>query len=266
MPPFLPNKEASTYKMVLENLVKHGLSDPQQIHLDFEPSASKAAKCVFPNCKVIGCDTHWKRCLRERMSKVGLLSYYNQDVQIQTAIRKLWALSLVPVEDVVDTWQELQKEVPVMDEDDMDEEVAQHYNKAIEDFLHYFEQTWIGLINRRTEVRGRPKVPFPIWNKYREVVDGVARTNNASESWNSASKLGLPRKPSVWTVLDTIKKEESLARYKIVASVQGSESDSHPGRTKKIKDADERLREVVGKYSSLPRDEYLSIVAAYYNE
>jgi len=37
------------------------------------------------------------------MSKVGLLSYYNHDVQIQTAIRKLWALSLVSIEDAVDT-------------------------------------------------------------------------------------------------------------------------------------------------------------------
>ena len=60
------------------------------------------------------------------------------------------------------------------------------------------------------------KEPFPIWNVYnREVVDGDPSTNNVSESWISASKL------------DTIKIEKSLAQYKIIANVQGSECESH---------------------------------------
>ena len=59
------------------------------------------------------------------------------------------------------------------------------------------------------------KVPFPIWTVCnRKVVDGYPSTNNASESWISASKL------------DTIKMEKSLAYYKIIANVQGSECES----------------------------------------
>ena len=50
---------------------------------------------------------------------------------------------------------------------------------------------------------------------YREVFDGDPSTNNASESWVSASKL------------DTIKIDKSLAQYKIFENVQGSGHKSH---------------------------------------
>ena len=52
-------------------------------------------------------------------------------------------------------------------------------------------------------------------NKNIELVDGDHRINNASKSWNYASKL------------DTFKIEESLAQYKNVANVQGSKCDNH---------------------------------------
>ena len=50
---------------------------------------------------------------------------------------------------------------------------------------------------------------------YREVVNGDPSTNNASESWISASKS------------DTIKMEKFDAQYKIIANVEGSERVSH---------------------------------------
>ena len=53
-------------------------------------------------------------------------------------------------------------------------------------------------------------------NSYnRKVVDGDQGTNNALESWISAS------------MLDTVKMDKSLALYKIIAKVQGSERESH---------------------------------------
>ena len=50
---------------------------------------------------------------------------------------------------------------------------------------------------------------------YREFVNGDPRTNNASKSVISASKL------------DTIKMEKFLAQYKIIANVQESEYKRH---------------------------------------
>ena len=50
---------------------------------------------------------------------------------------------------------------------------------------------------------------------YREVLDGDPSTNNASESWISASKL------------DTIKIEKSFPQNKIIANFQGNECESY---------------------------------------
>ena len=50
---------------------------------------------------------------------------------------------------------------------------------------------------------------------YREIFYGDSNTNDASESWISASKL------------DTIKIEKSLAQYKTIANIQGSELESN---------------------------------------
>ena len=54
--------------------------------------------------RIVCCDTHWKRCIRTNLQKFHLMSFYNQDAQVQTYIRKLWSLSLVPPEDVVKVW------------------------------------------------------------------------------------------------------------------------------------------------------------------
>ena len=61
----------------------------------------KALKIVYPESNIVACDTHWKRALRTNLQKIGLLSDYNQDTYLQTFVRKLWSLSLVPLDDVV---------------------------------------------------------------------------------------------------------------------------------------------------------------------
>ena len=91
---------------------------------------------------------------------------YNQDENLQTFIRKLWSLSLVPIEDVVNVWEELEKIVPVLTEEDADEDDIQEFNNCTEQFLLYFEQTWIGSKNPRTHLRGKPIFQFKYWNKY----------------------------------------------------------------------------------------------------
>ena len=153
------------------------------------------------------------------MQKCGLLTYYNEDPQVQTFIRKLWALSLVPISDIVKCWELLKKMIPVGDDEEMDEEVAQDFNHAMEHFMLYFEQTWIGSLNKRTKIRGKPRFSFDSWNKYNEVLAEDEITTNVSEAWNSVVKMTLPMKPSIWTVIEQFRKEEALARQKILGSV-----------------------------------------------
>ena len=129
----------------------------------------------------------------------------------------------------------------------------------------YFEQTWIGVKNPRTNVRGKPKFAIKTWNKFNQVKNGEETTTNVSEAWNSASKLSLQMKPSIWAVLAALRKEESLARAKLHSSAMGDNVENHPGRTKKREERATKLREILMKYEKVQMKEYLDLVASFYN-
>ena len=55
-----------------------------------------------------------------------------------------------------------------------------------------------------------------LWVKYDAIKAGREDlTSNNSEAWNSASKVSIPMKPSIWVVCKAIKQEEGLARAKL---------------------------------------------------
>jgi hypothetical protein len=57
----LPDKCWTTYRSCMVKMKELGVVSPDKIHLDFESAAIKAAKEVWPDSKIFGCDTHWKR-------------------------------------------------------------------------------------------------------------------------------------------------------------------------------------------------------------
>ena len=66
----LPTKELVTYQAMFNNI--KGLlgedSPPEKIHLDFEAATIRACKETFLMIDIIGCQVHWKRCLRSKVS------------------------------------------------------------------------------------------------------------------------------------------------------------------------------------------------------
>ena len=54
----LPNKEYLTYFICMKKMESLGVINVKKLHLDFEISAIKAVNQVWPDAKVIGCDTH----------------------------------------------------------------------------------------------------------------------------------------------------------------------------------------------------------------
>ena len=262
----LPAKDYPTYQLVLENLKAKGVPAPHNFHVDFEAASIKAVKAVYPESNIVGCDAHWKRAIRKKLQKFGLTTNYQEDVSFQTYIRKLWCLSLVPEDEGVCAWEMLEELVPSMEEQDDDDDEARDFNASMEQFLLYFEQTWIGTKKPRTQHRGRPKFEMKTWNKCRQVTDGKEITNNGSGSWNSASKLSMARKPNIWAVLVLIRKEEGLARLKVQTSVEGVGVDSNPGRSQRFEGKKSRLREILAKYWTVDLGEYLDMTAQFYND
>ena len=149
------------------------------------------------------CDTHWKWALRSNQSSLGLLPYIHRYTEVQTFVRKMWALSYVPKDKIVWVWEEFIRPVipvyagPTNDKEDMFDPLDQNNcNSTLESWVLYCERTWIGAMVIKTKNRGKPKFKYDLWNKYEEVKLGITDlTNNHSETYNCAQKLTLQNKP-----------------------------------------------------------------------
>ena len=223
--------------------------------------------------KIITCDFHWKQCIMRKLQDLGLKKYFSSDLEIQTFVRYLWCLTLVPPDQVVNAWDQfVKKNVPELDEDnfedDDDKTEAASLNLAIQQLILYFENTWIGGENKRNpEIpRRKPKFPVFLWNKYEDVVNNEQLTNNRSETWNSVSKLDKIKNASLWTVLDTIRKEEALGRGKLLSAAVGSSPVDHPARKMKEEKRREQLKDILGKWGEVDLSGYFAMLAGHYND
>ena len=97
----------------------------------------------------------------------------------------------------------MKKNIPEVDEDAIEDEEDQAagaaFNMAMQQFVLYFESTWIGSKNTRNPAmsRRKPKFEHKLWNKYNAVIDDDEGTNNRSGNWNSVSNLGMNMNPSI---------------------------------------------------------------------
>ena len=92
------------------------------------------------------------------------MAAYNSDARLQQFVRYVWALSLIPEEDITKVWERfVEKNVPEVEED----EWANVEPGDLEGFVSYVENTWIGGTNRRTGRKQNPKFRHALWNKTR---------------------------------------------------------------------------------------------------
>ena len=270
----LPNKEAITYKKVFSFLKDElDISAPQRFYCDFERGIITSFKAVYTNCRVLCCDTHFKRAIRSNLQKFHLQSAYNKRPQLQTFVRHLWALTLVPITDILDTFTKLSETGwPELGDDGEDED--------LEEFASYFETTWVGGFNRRTKQRQNPRFPHELWNKNEAILNDEDLTTNSSEGYNLQVKLALPKGARVWTVIKSFMREESLVALKLRdaaiatspaassnTSPAASGSTSPPGTARANARAQKKaeLKQLVANYGNLSRDKFMDYAVAYYN-
>jgi len=79
---------------------------------------------------------HFGQCIWRKIQDVGLKTKYQEDKSFHLNVKKLLALSFVPVVDVVKAYE-------IICNDFSDDD------NAIDDFLGYFEKTWIGQPKQR---------------------------------------------------------------------------------------------------------------------
>ena len=270
----LPTKEALCYKKCLECLKNLGITDPPILHCDYEKAIIKSVNQVFPTTRIICCDTHFKRCITTNIQKHHLQAARNSDIRLQQLVRYMWALSLVPVSDIVKVWEQfVVKKVPVIAED----EWPNVEPDDLEDFVDYFEKTWVGGINKRSGNRKHPKFNHNLWNKHQAIVNEEDLTTNSSEGYNHQLRLSIPKNSNLWKLICHLIKEDSLNAWKIRDAItqstrHGGAGDDHAtvspstnARSAERLRRREELKNIVRQYQELPIKKWMNMIVAYYD-
>lgn len=81
----LPNKEIASYQIVFQHLKDSGVEPPGYMNTDFEKAIFRSFTNVFPHIPIRGCDVHFKRALRRKITstEIGLGSFYQSQEKVK---------------------------------------------------------------------------------------------------------------------------------------------------------------------------------------
>lgn len=246
-----PNRTTQTYDRVLTalNNLQTNL-DPKMIVSDFEQASLTSFSDHFPNAEQQGCYFHFSQSVfRKIQTFPEIYSRYKADADFNLKIKQLLALAFVPPPAVTPTFDAL-----------LEDPFYQTNEELLVDLITYFERTWIGLWNRRKTARLAPPFPIDKWNCFNSVVDGLPKTNNGAEGFTNAfaSLLGA-HKPTIYKLIDALKKQQSLTELRMNQYIAGNVS----GPSKKYAAHAMRLKTLVESYGETGHDdiEYLRFIA-----
>lgn len=211
----LPNKSAATYSKMVEIITNRLMVDNRvtNVLLDFESAAIAAFRAGFPNARVTACFFHLSQSVLRKIQSLGLRELYSSEETFHMWVKCFPSLSHVPIADVESAFLELCDRVP---------EFPAHLDK-IDEFLEYFETTYVRGRPRLNGARRAATFPPSLWNQRDNVADGVARTVNACEGWHySLQALFLCHHPNIWKFLNGLKGDCAKQRATIQQFVGGA--------------------------------------------
>lgn len=171
------NKTYNTYRTIFRTIKKELPNwEPTQITVDFEMATIKAAREVFPNAHIQGCNFHLAKNVVKNLGTHGLKKRYETEVKFAAEIRQLIAMAFVPTNLVLQTWDSFIRHSKTLNK----KEQNKHPN--INEFINdYFVNHYIGK-PKSDDTRGKPQFPIELWNVHNSTVNGKSQTN-CSEYW-----------------------------------------------------------------------------------
>ena len=103
--------------------------------IDYEQAAIKAIKKNFPEVVINGCYFHFGQCLWRNLQSQGLQAWC-RDVENAFLIKQIQAHAFAPPEDVCSLFNDFVQSLDLQTDE------------ILNDFLVYFETTWLGIIQR----------------------------------------------------------------------------------------------------------------------
>ena len=123
--------------------------------------------------------------------------------------------------------------------------------------VSYFEDNFIGRPDRRG-IRKQPSFPIDSWNVYNRVLESLSCTNNSVEGWHNGFQRSLMcSHPSIWRLIEQLKKEEGLQKFSIAQLQAGISVSSQ----KVYRFCNERITNVVNDYQNRSSVNYLLSIA-----
>ena len=78
---------------------------PKYLMTDMEPAVAASLLKITPQVIILYCFFHWRKALRDQLSKKRALVFFNQSDKFQRFYRLITTLAFIPPEDVIDTWE-----------------------------------------------------------------------------------------------------------------------------------------------------------------
>ncbi|CAF3062688.1 unnamed protein product [Rotaria socialis] len=204
----LVGKKTTDYDHFFRRIMDEDDFDSETILSDFEAATIKSINSLFPNIVHKGCLFHFGQCIWRQIQSHGLQKKYQEDKSFHLDIKKLIALAFVPVLDVIKAFDLIV--------DDFDDDA--------DDFLGYFEKTWIGEPKKRGTGRKKPLFTIELWNVYDRIVANLPRSDNSIEGWHNAfAKRVAIVHPSVSKLTEKVRREQSKFELDIAQIRQGQE-------------------------------------------
>ena len=196
----LPNKSTQTYRRLFQ-IVKRFRPNilPRTCIIDFEVAAKRAITEEFQGTSVQGCFFHLTQSVWRKVQNVGLVEKYTNSNEIRSFVKALCSLAFLPENEVDETFEELQEEIETYEN-----------IRGLKELYDYFEDTYIGRLNRRQQ-RRNPQFPKTMWNVRSRTLEGIPRTTNKIEAWHKAiqAMFDAPH-PSIYRFFHALQKEEVL--------------------------------------------------------
>ena len=165
-------------------------------------AVGNALQKIFTDATLSGCYFHLCQSFVRKINEVGLKPVYEQNPSLALYLRMIPALAFLPLEEIEPVFdlvvEEITGEAELLS---LEEDVLE----KIDLLASYFYKTYLG---HNFGSRHRPSVfQLVIWNQSVSAIDGVARTNNATEGWHyGLHALFQGSYPNFWTFLRLLKK------------------------------------------------------------
>ena len=241
----LPDKVQITYERLfrkIKDLVNNKV--PQTILMDFEKAAHNTFLDTFPEVNLSCCLFHLGQNVYKRVVQEGFKVRYHEDDAFSIKVRCFVSLAFLPREEVIDGFDEL------VDDDDIPQAL-----------VSYFENTYIGPVRGRGQRSRRLEPIFSIasWNVHDLCVRGEPRTTNSLEGFHSTLIKSISNNhPNIWTLIDTHKKDDVLAKTKLQNLRQGEEIIT---KKKKYRDCNKRILHLIENFDSSNKLQILRAIA-----